>query len=109
MPKFETRSQRDLRPALEAHGVKKAFDADAADFSGISSTEELYLQFLRHEAWIDVSEAGTRAAAATAAGFANRTSAPSQPKKVTIDRPFFYVIQDNATKAVLFAGRFVKP
>lgn len=109
MPKFETRSKRDLRPPLEQRGLSKLFDVEKADLSGISSTERLYLQFLRHEAWIDVSESGTRAAAATVGGFASPPSAPPQPKRVILDRPFFYVIQDNATKAVLFAGRFVKP
>lgn len=108
MPKFETRSRRDLRPPLEQRGIKQAFRVDEADFTGISSTDPLYLEFLRHEAWIDVSQSGTRAAAATAGGFAAPPSAPPEPKRVIIDRPFFYVIQDRLTKAVLFAGRFVK-
>ncbi|HEY0880514.1 MAG TPA: serpin family protein, partial [Archangium sp.] len=59
--------------------------------------------------WVDVSESGTRAAAATAGGFASPPSVSPQPKRVIIDRPFFFVIQDDATKAVLFAGRYVKP
>ena len=106
MPKFETRSQRDLRPPLEASGLKSVFKEGEADLSAMSR-EALYLSFLRHEAWIDVSESGTRAAAATAGG-GSLPSAPPQPKRIIIDRPFFYFIQDKATNAVLFAGRFVK-
>jgi serpin B len=109
MPKWETRARRDLLPALEQRGLKKLFTAGEADLSGISATDPLFLEFLRHEAWIDVSPSGTRAAAATGGGFSLAPSAPPQPKRVIIDRPFFYVIQDNTTKTVLFAGRFVKP
>lgn len=106
MPKFETRSRRDLKPPLEARGLKAVFDPGQADLSGMSAAA-LYMDFLRHEAWIDVSESGTRAAAATAGGV-SLTSAPPQPKRVIIDRPFFYFIQDKATKAVLFVGRYVR-
>lgn len=106
-PKFELRSRRDLRPALEALGVTTSFDPDRADFSAMS-TDPTFLSFLTHEAWVDVSESGTRAAAATAGGFTSAPSAPPEPKRVIIDRPFFFLIQDDATKTVLFAGRFVK-
>lgn len=108
LPKFELRSRRDLRPTLEALGVTTSFDPERADFSAMS-TDPTFLAFLTHEAWVDVSESGTRAAAATAGGFASPPSVPPQPKRVIIDRPFFFVIQDDATKAVLFAGRYVKP
>lgn len=107
MPKFETRSRRDLRPPLEARGLKAVFDPAQADLSAMSG-DPLYLDFLRHEAWIDVSESGTRAAAATGGGFSSAPSAPPEPKRVIIDRPFFYFIQDKATKAVLFVGRYVR-
>jgi serpin B len=107
MPKFETRSRRDLRPPLEARGLKAVFDPAQADLSAMSA-DPVYLDFLRHEAWIDVSESGTRAAAATGGGVSLAPSAPPQPKRVIIDRPFFYFIQDKATKAVLFVGRYVR-
>ncbi len=107
MPKFETRTRRDLKPPLEARGLKAIFDPQRADLSAMSA-DPLYLAFLRHEAWIDVSESGTKAAAATVGGFAAPPSAPPQPKRVIIDRPFFFFIQDRATQAVLFVGRYVQ-
>lgn len=107
LPKFETRSRRDLKPPLEARGLEAVFDPARADLSQMSA-DPLYLDFLRHEAWIDVSESGTRAAAATGGGANLAPSAPPQPKRVILDRPFFYFIQDKATKAVLFVGRYVR-
>ena len=107
IPKFETRSRRDLKAPLELRGLKSVFDPEKADLSQMS-TEPLFVSFLKHEAWIDVSEAGTRAAAATGGGIASAPSAPPEPKRVIIDRPFFYLVQDKATNAVLFMGRYVK-
>lgn len=107
MPRFEMSSRRDLRPPLESLGLVSAFASERADFSSMSSIPT-HLEGLRHEAWIDVSESGTRAAAATAGGL-RPPSVDPEPKRVIIDRPFFFVIQDDLTKTVLFAGRFVKP
>ena len=53
--------------------------------------------------------AGTEAAAATAV-IVNRCSAAPEPAvKVTIDRPFIFLIRDIETGAVLFVGRVMNP
>jgi serpin B len=57
-----------------------------------------------HQAFVDVDESGTEAAAATAVigvGLAIGTS----PLKVVADRAFFFFIRDRATNTVLFVGR----
>jgi serpin B len=61
-----------------------------------------------HEAVIDVTEEGTEAAAATAIAM---TTTSFNPKVETfdIDRPFLFVISDDATGAILFQGRIVDP
>jgi serpin B len=57
-----------------------------------------------------VNEKGTEAAAATGAVIA-LTSAriPREPKVFRADHPFFFVIRDNQTGTLLFAGRVVNP
>src|SRR3990172_9369908 len=108
LPKFEIRTQAGLADALRALGMTDAFDPAAADFTGISVEEELYVSDVIHEAFISVDEDGTEAAAATAV-IIGTTSAPVAVVELTVDRPFLFFLQDRATGAVLFLGRVVNP
>jgi serpin B len=59
-----------------------------------------------HQAFIRVAEKGTEAAAATAIG--GVTSAP-MARAVVLDRPFLFLVRDDASGTVLFLGRVVRP
>ena len=65
LPKFRQRAGFGLIPVLRQLGVEDAF-TDAADFSGITAQERLFISAVVHQAYIDVDEQGTEAAAATA-------------------------------------------
>ena len=74
MPKFEVRDSFGLADTLEAMGMPNAFDERAADFSGLDGTSCLagddgclLIADVVHQAFVSVDEAGTEAAAATAA------------------------------------------
>jgi serpin B len=92
-------------------GMTDAFAPDAADFSGMDGTRELFISDLLHQASITVDEAGTEAAAATAAvvGVTSAMPPEDEPVEMTIDRPFVFMIRDTNTGAVLFVGRVVNP
>ncbi len=107
LPKFEFRSPTVLNAPLQAMGMPTAFEAGLADFSGITTVEDLYISAVVHEAFISVDEEGTEAAAATAV-IIDRVSA-SPPAELTVDRPFLFLIRDNATGAILFLGRVTNP
>ncbi len=109
LPKFKIEGGSvSLKSALKARGVKDAF-SDRADFSGISH-EAMSISDVIHKAFIAVDERGTEAAAATVVIVDAGAAPPSEaPKKVTIDRPFVFAIRDNATGALLFLGRVIKP
>ncbi len=108
MPTFRVESEYSLADALKALGMTDAFDPDAADFSGMDGTRDLYISAVVHKAFVDVDETGTEAAAATAV--AMTTSAmPGEPPEVAVDHPFLFLIRDQVTGAILFIGRVVDP
>jgi len=87
--------------------MKDAFTG-AADLSGIDGTTRLCVQDVLHKAYIKVDEAGTEAAAATAVVVVG-TAIPARSVTLAIDRPFLFLIRDDATRAILFAGRVLDP
>lgn len=112
LPKFHARTNRTVNDDLKMLGMTDVFSGERADLSGIDANknpEKLYLDFVIHEAVIDVDEKGTEAAAATAAGVAGTGMNPSEPIDFTIDRPFLFAIYDTNTDAVLFMGCVLDP
>ena len=107
LPKFTIHPPTySLKAGLEALGMETAFDQIAADFSGITTQEPLYIDDVWQQAFIVVDEAGTEAAAATAAVL-NTLSAPVTVPFV-VDRPFLFFVRD-ASGLVLFGGQVVDP
>jgi serpin B len=108
MPKFNFSSEFSLAQTLAGMGMADAFDPTLADFSGMIGRPELYIQNVLHKAFVAVDEKGTEAAAATAV-IVGITSMPMIDVELTVDRPFVFLIQDNASSTVLFIGRVVDP
>jgi len=106
-PRFEFSGSADLAEILQALGATDAFSADLADFSGITGQRDLYIQQVRHKAFISVNEKWTEAAGATDVEFGETSVPIAEP--VTVDRPFLFFIVDNGTGAVLFVGRVLDP
>lgn len=107
LPKFSYESALRLNGPLKALGMTDAFDGGLADFSGMDGTRSLFIQAVLHQAFVDVNEAGTEAAAATAV-IIGRVSIP-ELAEITFDRPFLYFIVDKPTGELLFLGRVVDP
>lgn len=104
LPKFELRTSATLGEPLKALGLGPAF-GDAGDFSRMSTQAQLGISEVVHQTFVKVSETGTEAAAATAV-IIGTTSIP-QTRPVVIDRPFLFVIRDDATGAIVFLGRVI--
>jgi serpin B len=108
LPKFRFESQHPLKTALQALGMKRAFEPGAADFSDIARTgEPLYVDEVFHKTFIALDEQGTEAAASTAIVM-QALSAPPRVDLV-LDRPFLFVIYDEPTGQILFVGRLMHP
>ena len=109
LPKFRFEYRVRLNNALKALGMGITFDVEA-DFSRMASPSPmgLLIDEVIHSTVIDVHEGGTEAAAVTAGGSAPG-AAQVEYVRFIADRPFFYAIRDNKTKAVLFMGVVVDP
>jgi serpin B len=110
LPRFKVTAEFQLKNALTDLGMPLAFFLGKADFSGIATGEALALSAVIHKAYVDVNEKGTEAAAATAVTvFTTSLRAPEPRPVFRADHPFFFVIRDNGTGSLLFAGRLVNP
>ena len=110
LPRFKVTSGFALRPVLAALGMPLAF-TDEADFSGITTAQRLRIDEVVHQAYIDVNEAGTEAAAATAVVMtaSARFMKPEPPVEMIVDRPFRFAITDLRSGLPLFLGRVTDP
>lgn len=108
MPRFEFTSNFTLAPQLVALGMVDAFTPQA-DFSRISS-EPLMVSQVYHKAFVSVNEEETEAAAATAVVMGDTSAGPpGEVIRVTLDRPFLFLIVDRSTGTILFIGRVANP
>jgi len=108
LPRFGARTAADLSGPLSSLGMPLAFDPNAADFSGITTEERLFISAVVHQANIDVDEKGTEAAAATAVVMA-ATAMPVDTVTLRVDRPFLFAVRDVPTGAILFLGQVTDP
>lgn len=107
LPKFTTSSELSLEDALRTLGMTISF-TDNADFSGMTGEKDLAIGGVFHNGFVAVDEAGTEAAAATAVVM-RATAAPAEPRSVTVDRPFLWLIRDVETGTILFLGQVLDP
>lgn len=107
LPKFTFEWASSLVKALHNLGMNDAFIPGAADFSGINGEYSLFISDVLHKSFIAVDEKGTEASAATAIVF-SEVSMPLSAT-MTINRPFFFVISNLDTGAILFMGRVMTP
>lgn len=108
LPKFDLTTENSLSDALKALGVEAPF-GENADFSGISEVP-MRIDEILQKVRVQLDEEGTRAAAATAAIVACMALIPEEePVEMRADRPFAFVIADDETGGVCFAGVIENP
>ena len=93
-------------------GMPTAF-SDNADFTGMEDKpdEDLKIDQVIHQAFVEVNEEGTEAAAATAVIMVGITSVGHAPKIPIFraDHPFIFIIQQKETGNILFLGKVNDP
>jgi serpin B len=110
LPRFKIETATSLKVLLQALGMTSAFINGTADFSGMDGTHNLYISDVFHDAFINVAEKGTEAAAATAVVIdVDGGVALFMGLVVDATRPFIYFLYDQPTGAILFMGRVQDP
>ena len=106
LPPFESKYHIKLNDILIDMGMPRAF-GPAAQFKPMSK-DALWLSFVQQDAVNKVDEEGTEAAAVTSAGMLGATAVPTPPKVINFhcDHPFLYLITENSTGTILFAGKY---
>lgn len=103
LPKMDVSAEYSLRDVLIALGMADAF-SDTADFSGISDIP-LFIGDVRQKVRVQVDEEGTRAAAVTAVSMMAGMAMPKEPPvEMCVDRPFVFLIVDEGSQSICFAG-----
>jgi serpin B len=108
VPRFQMTHKFDMGAVLQAMGMTDAF-SDAADFSGMTGRRDLFLSAVIHQAYVDVNEEGTEAAAATGVVMKVTSMAPGRTPIFRADHPFIFLIRDLRSGSLLFLGRVLDP
>lgn len=123
VPRFKLAFEHEMSSELRSLGMRRAFHPPGtpggADFSGMKSsdvpTQQLFIDSVRHKAWVEVNEKGTEAAAATSIAMSVGAMARKPEEMVPFtpvfraDHPFLFLIRDTKTGLVLFIGRVAAP
>jgi serpin B len=107
LPRFTTGGYLRLNNTLKSLGMPDAFSD--ADFSAMSPTVPLTVQSAVQRDYLNVGERGTVAYAVT--GISGWSLAAQMPLGgiLRFDRPFMFLIRDQATGAILFSSLVQNP
>jgi serine protease inhibitor len=111
MPKFKMKhKENNLRVKLENMGLVTPFSPNSDNFTKIfeGTFPPMLISRVIHEAIIEVDEKGTEAAAATIIEI-GVTSMPSGPTIITLDKPYYFLIKEKSSGAILFLGKLGSP
>ena len=108
LPRFTFTTDVSLKNELAALGMPRAF-SDEAEFPAIATDHGQKLNEAVQQAFVDVNEEGTEAAAVF--GFIGGNAPSPVPRHILFkaDHPFVFLIHDARSGAILFLGRVVEP
>ena len=107
LPRFESKTNVDLKPVMMALGMPNAFSDYLAEFPHFCNVPT-YIGLMKQVARIKLSEEGTEAAAVTVIGMYEKAM-PQEPKHVNFHatHPFIYIISEQSTGAIFFIGQYM--
>ncbi|BAB63600.1 serpin-like [Oryza sativa Japonica Group] len=116
VPRFTLSYKTNAAETLRQLGLRLPFEYPGADLSEMVESspeaEKIVVSAVYHESFVEVNEEGTEAAAATAVVMTLGCAAPSAPVHVVdfvADHPFMFLIKEDLTGVVVFAGQVTNP
>ena len=110
LPKLKTNYKLLMNAVLKQMGMEIAFTR-LADFSRINPEDTLLISRVIHEAFVQIDEEGTEAAATTVVEIIRLTEStgPSLDFVMEINRPYLFLIRELESGTVLFMGKIHEP
>ena len=110
LPKLKTRYKLLMNDVLTQLGMGIAFTG-LADFSRINPVHDLFISRVIHEAFVQIDEEGTEAAAATVVevSLTAVSDGPNIEFSMYINRPYLFLIRERETGTILFMGKIHEP
>lgn len=108
LPRFKLEYEIKLNDVLNALGMGIAFVPGRADFTMMYKPGGLWIDYVKHKTYVEVTEEGTEAAAVTVVAIRDSAGGP-EIKFMRVDRPFVFVIRENHSQTILFMGKIVEP
>ena len=117
IPLFAFDYEIDIKADLKELGVYDVFESDKADLSKMVINKNEYIDFIKHQANIDFSNDGIKAAAVTVGGgkgdafcgFEHYYEVPVKEIDMTFDKPYLFLIRDKNSGEVWFVGTVYNP
>ena len=113
LPKFKGKYsyKENLKQALKNMGIIDAFSQSDANFSKIMDNP-IFVNLIKQNTSMAIDEKGTEASAVTIDdGAASLGGAVGWEEifEFKATRPFFYIIEESSTDAILFMGKVTNP
>ena len=107
LPRLKLSAGGDVRPVLEAFGLKDAF-SNSADFSRLTESRVRFDQVI-HRVALSWDEQGAEAAAGTAVVLPKPGEVRADRFDMNVDRPFVFVLRHVRTGAAILVGLVNNP
>ncbi len=107
LPKFKIEYKEDLAKTFTDAGMDLPF-TDGADFSDMAVENDLKIDKIIHQTFINVDESGTEAAASTAVIMNTKSGGVEKTVDFKANSPFIFLIKDHASGSIIFMGQLVK-
>ena len=102
LPRFRCVGDMEVKEML-SKVIPSAFDVQKANFSAICELPT-WINEISHKTSIEVTEQGTKARSITVESFL--VKAETENPKFIANRPFMYIVYDDATHAIMLTGQF---
>ncbi len=110
LPKFKVEYKTLLNDPLQNMGMEKVFYDGAAEFGNMTQDgNDVYINRVIHQTFLEVNEEGSEAAAVTIVEIFTESFDPNAPPNFTVNRPFYFCIREREKNTILFMGKMEQP